>query len=133
LYIGTEQSDLVNNHNNTNNTNTVDDDTDNNENNKRCTLNNEYECDNNSDAECHSYIGDENDYEPHHHHQQPQTPQQPVQEIIYKSSKELYKAVAKQCGITCKMSDQCRCLDCQSCYFDCEYDQVINWVFIVSL
>lgn len=21
------------------------------------------------------------------------------------------------------MSDQCRCLDCQSHYFDCEYDQ----------
>lgn len=45
-------------------------------------------------------------------------------EILYKSSKQLYKAVAKECGITCKMSDQCRCLDCQSRYFDCEYDQV---------
>ncbi|XP_060523099.1 uncharacterized protein LOC132700038 [Cylas formicarius] len=44
-------------------------------------------------------------------------------EIIHKSSKELYKAVAKQFGITCKMSDQCRCLDCQSHYFDCEYEQ----------
>lgn len=44
-------------------------------------------------------------------------------EIFHKSSKELYKAVAKQFGITCKMSDQCRCLDCQSHYFDCEYDQ----------
>lgn len=29
-------------------------------------------------------------------------------EIMHKSSKELYKAVAKQFGITCKMSDQCR-------------------------
>lgn len=29
-------------------------------------------------------------------------------EILYKSSKELYKAVAKQCGITCKMTDTCR-------------------------
>ncbi|KAG8034905.1 hypothetical protein G9C98_007981 [Cotesia typhae] len=44
-------------------------------------------------------------------------------EILHKSSKELYRAIAKQCGITCKMSDQCRCLDCQSHYFDCEYDK----------
>lgn len=29
-------------------------------------------------------------------------------EILYKSSKELYKAVAKQCGISCKMTDTCR-------------------------
>ncbi|XP_019874623.1 uncharacterized protein LOC109602639 [Aethina tumida] len=43
--------------------------------------------------------------------------------IMHKSSKELYKAVAKQFGITCKMSDQCRCFDCQSHYFDCEYEQ----------
>lgn len=47
-------------------------------------------------------------------------------EILYKSSKQLYKAVAKECGITCKMSDQCRCYDCQSRYFDCEYDQVTS-------
>lgn len=53
------------------------------------------------------------------------TPTEPVKgpEIFHKSSKELYKAVAKQFGVTCKMSDQCRCLDCQSHYFDCEYDQ----------
>ncbi|XP_057328020.1 uncharacterized protein LOC130669265 [Microplitis mediator] len=44
-------------------------------------------------------------------------------EIFHKSSKELYRAIAKQCGISCKMSDQCRCLDCQSHYFDCEYDK----------
>jgi len=44
------------------------------------------------------------------------------QEIFHKSSKEFYKAVAAQWGITCKMSDRCRCLDCQSRYFDCEYD-----------
>lgn len=36
-------------------------------------------------------------------------------QIIHKSSKELYKAVAAQWGITCKMSDHCRCLDCQVC------------------
>lgn len=44
-------------------------------------------------------------------------------EILHKSSKELYKAVAKQFGITCKMSDQCRCFDCQSHYFECEYEE----------
>jgi len=33
--------------------------------------------------------------------------------ILHKSSKEFYKAMAKQWGITCKMSDHCRCLDCQ--------------------
>lgn len=33
--------------------------------------------------------------------------------ILHKSSKEFYKAMAKQWGITCKMSDRCRCLDCQ--------------------
>ncbi|XP_039299313.1 uncharacterized protein LOC111050168 [Nilaparvata lugens] len=50
-----------------------------------------------------------------------ETPQ-PVQ-ILHKSSKELYKAVAAQWGITCKMSDHCRCMDCQSHYLDCEYDR----------
>lgn len=54
-------------------------------------------------------------------------PEKKGPEILYKSSKELYKAVAKECGITCKMSDQCRCLDCQSRYFDCEYDQVCGF------
>ncbi|XP_046815397.1 uncharacterized protein LOC124947784 [Vespa velutina] len=50
---------------------------------------------------------------------------QPVKgtEILHKSSKEFYRAVAKQWGITCKMSDHCRCFDCQSHYFDCEYDK----------
>lgn len=41
--------------------------------------------------------------------------------ILHKSSKALYRAVAAQWGITCKMNDHCRCLDCQvsgrhSCY-----------------
>ncbi|XP_015435543.1 PREDICTED: splicing regulatory glutamine/lysine-rich protein 1-like [Dufourea novaeangliae] len=44
-------------------------------------------------------------------------------QILHKSSKEFYRAVAKQWGITCKMSDHCRCLDCQSRYFDCEFDK----------
>lgn len=46
-----------------------------------------------------------------------------AQQILHKSSKELYRAVAAQWGITCKMSDHCRCLDCQSHYLDCEYDR----------
>lgn len=29
-------------------------------------------------------------------------------ELLYKSTKELYKAVARECGITCKMTDTCR-------------------------
>lgn len=37
--------------------------------------------------------------------------------IFHKSSKEFYKAMAKQWGITCKMSDHCRCLDCQVRFF----------------
>lgn len=38
--------------------------------------------------------------------------------IVHTSSKEFYKAVAKQFGLTCKMSDDCRCCECQSRYFD---------------
>lgn len=90
-----------------------------------------------SDIDCQSYDNSYHDnlyetYSTDHQDQQnepqyePATPQQkPGKEIIYKSSKEMYKAVAKECGITCKMSDQCRCYDCQSRYFDCEYEQVI--------
>ncbi|XP_059481409.1 uncharacterized protein LOC132200171 [Neocloeon triangulifer] len=44
-------------------------------------------------------------------------------QIQHKSSKALYRAVAAQWGLTCKMSDKCRCLDCQGRYFDCEYEQ----------
>ncbi|KAL7042325.1 hypothetical protein ACKWTF_001101 [Chironomus riparius] len=47
-------------------------------------------------------------------------------ELLYKSTKELYKVVARECGITCKMTDTCRCVDCQSRYFDCEFDQNDN-------
>lgn len=49
--------------------------------------------------------------------------------ISNKSTKKMYKAVAKEWGITCKMSDQCRCLDCQSNYFGCDYDYV-SWFFV---
>ncbi|XP_004526391.1 probable serine/threonine-protein kinase DDB_G0282963 [Ceratitis capitata] len=70
-----------------------------------------------------------------HHQQQQQSQayeysnQQSAQErsvtpeiISNKSSKEIYKDLAKQWGITCKMSDACRCMECQGHYFDCEYD-----------
>lgn len=44
--------------------------------------------------------------------------------ISNKSSKKIYKEFSKQWGITCKMSEQCRCMECQGHYFDCEYDDV---------
>lgn len=47
-----------------------------------------------------------------------------------KSSKAMYKAVAKEWGITCEMSEQCRCMDCQSNYFNCEYDQVRSHLLV---
>uniref|UniRef100_A0A182XJJ0 DUF4802 domain-containing protein n=1 Tax=Anopheles quadriannulatus TaxID=34691 RepID=A0A182XJJ0_ANOQN len=76
------------------------------------------------DEECSSYSNSQPIYD----QQQHTAPKAEIKgpEILYKSSKQLYKAVAKECGITCKMSDQCRCLDCQSRYFDCEYDQNEN-------
>ncbi|XP_029735322.2 uncharacterized protein LOC115270206 [Aedes albopictus] len=81
--------------------------------------------DNNSMADdCHSY--DTQDYEASSAAALMAAQEIKGPEILYKSSKQLYKAVAKECGITCKMSDQCRCLDCQSRYFDCEYDQNEN-------
>ncbi len=48
--------------------------------------------------------------------------------IDNKSSKEMYKAAAKEWGISCKMSDGCRCMECQSHYFDCEYDDVSTYI-----
>ncbi|XP_035786574.1 uncharacterized protein LOC118463806 isoform X2 [Anopheles albimanus] len=73
-----------------------------------------------TDEECSSYSNSHHIYERHNTYP---TSELKGPEILYKSSKQLYKAMAKECGITCKMSDQCRCLDCQSQYFDCEYDQ----------
>lgn len=78
-----------------------------------------------------------------HHQQQQQSQayeysnQQSAQErsvtpeiISNKSSKEIYKDLAKQWGITCKMSDACRCMECQGHYFDCEYDDVSVYTYI---
>ncbi|XP_059481408.1 uncharacterized protein LOC132200170 isoform X2 [Neocloeon triangulifer] len=39
-----------------------------------------------------------------------------------RSSTELYREAAAIWGLTCRMSDSCRCLDCQSRYFDCDFE-----------
>ncbi|KAL7286403.1 hypothetical protein TKK_0019353 [Trichogramma kaykai] len=39
-----------------------------------------------------------------------------------KSSTELYKEAVEILGLTCTLSDSCRCIDCQSNYFDYEDD-----------
>ncbi|XP_043287984.1 uncharacterized protein [Venturia canescens] len=39
-----------------------------------------------------------------------------------KSSAELYKEAVEILGLTCSLTDSCRCLDCQSNYFDCDDD-----------
>jgi len=53
-------------------------------------------------------------------------------EILHKSSKELYRAVAAQWGITCKMSDHCRCLDCQVCQMTIDKLDTVDVVNSVS-
>ncbi|CAD7077988.1 unnamed protein product [Hermetia illucens] len=37
-----------------------------------------------------------------------------------KSSTELYKEAAELLGLSCTLCDNCRCLDCQSRYFECD-------------
>ncbi|KAM0736634.1 hypothetical protein ACS0PU_006283 [Formica fusca] len=39
-----------------------------------------------------------------------------------KSSAELYKEAVEILGLTCSLTDSCRCIDCQSNYFNCEDD-----------
>ncbi|KAK0162938.1 hypothetical protein PV327_006664 [Microctonus hyperodae] len=39
-----------------------------------------------------------------------------------KSSAELYKEAVEILGLTCSLNDSCRCIDCQSNYFDCDDD-----------
>lgn len=77
--------------------------------------------DNPSDAED---LDDDDDWDSHEHQFQDLNIQSNDTIINNKSTKEIYKAVAKQWGITCKMSEQCRCMECQSNYFDCEYEEV---------
>ena len=108
----------------------------NNENYSNCPNDYSNECQNQYQDECQNEYPNQcmNDYQNdggqydsgqfENYVQKQYTPEAKGPEILYKSSKELYKAVAKECGITCKMSDQCRCYECQSRYFDCEYDQV---------
>ncbi|XP_017124759.2 LOW QUALITY PROTEIN: putative uncharacterized protein DDB_G0277255 [Drosophila elegans] len=50
-------------------------------------------------------------------HQEQQQLQQPG-----KSSFELYQEAADILGLSCSLCDNCRCLDCQSGYFDCDDD-----------
>uniref|UniRef100_T1GC09 DUF4802 domain-containing protein n=1 Tax=Megaselia scalaris TaxID=36166 RepID=T1GC09_MEGSC len=37
-----------------------------------------------------------------------------------KSSNELYQEAVEILGLTCTLCDNCRCLDCQSRYFECD-------------
>lgn len=69
-------------------------------------------------------LDDDDDWDSHEHQFQDLNIQSNDTIINNKSTKEIYKAVAKQWGITCKMSEQCRCMECQSNYFDCEYEEV---------
>ncbi|PSN48600.1 hypothetical protein C0J52_22218 [Blattella germanica] len=39
-----------------------------------------------------------------------------------KSSTELYREAAALLGLTCSMTDSCRCIECQSRYFDFDDD-----------
>lgn len=48
-----------------------------------------------------------------------------------KSSKKLYKLAAKEFKLKCKMSNECRCDECQSHYFDCEFDDVSTLLFLL--
>lgn len=45
-------------------------------------------------------------------------------EISNKCSKRLYKLMAAEGRGICKMSSECRCDECQSNYFDCDFDNV---------
>ncbi|XP_034653868.1 beclin-1-like protein B [Drosophila subobscura] len=55
----------------------------------------------------------------------PQQEQQQHQSYVKeqtKSSYELYQEAADILGLSCSLCDNCRCLDCQSGYFDCDDD-----------
>ncbi|XP_016928961.2 uncharacterized transmembrane protein DDB_G0289901 [Drosophila suzukii] len=47
---------------------------------------------------------------------------QHLQQQRPKSSFELYQEAADILGLSCSLCDNCRCLDCQSGYFDCDDD-----------
>lgn len=96
------------------------------------TSNNEDDDDSNSE-EMDNVTDDEWDemQQQQQQHYQDLDVQTPDTIINNKSTKEIYKAVAKQWGITCKMSEQCRCMECQSNYFDCEYEEVHKYYLIL--
>ncbi|KAL7738684.1 hypothetical protein ACLKA6_006969 [Drosophila palustris] len=48
--------------------------------------------------------------------------QQQQKETTTRSSYELYQEAADILGLSCSLCDNCRCLDCQSGYFDCADD-----------
>lgn len=90
-----------------------------------------------SDSEIGEYLSNEDnedDWNSHHEYGAPpndsaeqrmmdEMAQTPDTIINNKSSKEIYKAMAKEWGVTCKMSEHCRCMECQSGYFDCAYEE----------
>uniref|UniRef100_A0A182PGB1 DUF4802 domain-containing protein n=1 Tax=Anopheles epiroticus TaxID=199890 RepID=A0A182PGB1_9DIPT len=43
-------------------------------------------------------------------------------ETFDKSANDLYSEAAQLLGIKCSLTDSCRCIDCQSQYFDCDDD-----------
>uniref|UniRef100_A0A182N1X5 DUF4802 domain-containing protein n=1 Tax=Anopheles dirus TaxID=7168 RepID=A0A182N1X5_9DIPT len=43
-------------------------------------------------------------------------------ETVDKSANDLYSEAAQLLGIKCSLTDSCRCIDCQSQYFDCDDD-----------
>ncbi|XP_053676497.1 uncharacterized protein LOC128726699 [Anopheles nili] len=43
-------------------------------------------------------------------------------ESVDKSANDLYSEAAQLLGIKCALTDSCRCIDCQSQYFDCDDD-----------
>lgn len=45
-------------------------------------------------------------------------------EISNKCSKQLYKLMSAEKYGACQFSSECRCDECQSSYFDCDFDSV---------
>ncbi|XP_034120568.1 uncharacterized protein LOC117578883 [Drosophila guanche] len=59
---------------------------------------------------------------PQQQEQQEQRQHQSYVKEQTKSSYELYQEAADILGLSCSLCDNCRCLDCQSGYFDCDDD-----------
>lgn len=85
---------------------------------ERCSLDDDnstenYNCSDEYSNECHHQNRDNeytNQYYNDGHQQMNYSDVAPTKgpELLYKSTKELYKVVARECGITCKMTDTCR-------------------------